>query len=194
LFVMNDFSRLLGRPVGRPVGRPARRLFPGLLTLAVAVALPLGPRPARADEATYEIRKTSAPVTAGATSTVSVTVVGKNGWHVNDEAPITATVKADPGVALPKAKLTRADLAESTKQSARFDIPFSAAEAGPKTITAQTRFVMCQEQACKPASETIAFNVEVQAPAAPGAAASRAKHDGKAAVTGKKTAPRTATP
>jgi hypothetical protein len=185
---MNDSSRL-----DCPL---ARRLLPGLLTLAVAVALPLGPRTARADDATYEIRKFSAPATAGAPSTVSVTVVGKNGWHVNDEAPITATVKADPGIALPKAKLTRADLAESTKQSARFDIPFSAAEAGPKTITAQTRFVMCQEQACKPASETIAFNVEVQPTAAPGtpSAPSRAKHDGKAAVTGKKTAPHTATP
>jgi hypothetical protein len=173
-----------------------RRLVPGLLTLAAAAALPLGPGTARADEATYEIRKASAPATAGAASTVSVTVVGKNGWHVNDEAPITATVKAAPGVALPKPKLTRADLAESTKQSARFDIPFSATEAGPTTITAQTRFVMCQEQACKPASETVAFNVEVQSPAVPGAASagSRVKQDGKAIVTGKKTRPHTATP
>jgi hypothetical protein len=148
---------------------------------------------ARADEATYEIRKTAAPATAGAASTVSVTVVGKNGWHVNDEAPITATVKADPGVELPKPKLTRADLAESTKQSARFDIPFSAAEAGKKTITAQTRFVMCQEQACKPASETVAFNVDVQAAAAPPPpTAVKAKHDGKS--PGKKASPKSATP
>lgn len=189
--MMNDSSRF---PCRLP--RRLARLLPGLLALVVAVALPLAPKAVRADEATYEIRKASAPATVGAASTVSVTVVGKNGWHVNDEAPITATVKADPGVALPKPKLTRADLTESTKQSARFDIPFSAAEAGPKTITAQTRFVMCQEQACKPASETIAFNVEVQMPSVPGSAAagSRVKHEGKAAVTGKKTPARTATP
>ncbi|HEY4187175.1 MAG TPA: hypothetical protein VGP07_19015 [Polyangia bacterium] len=134
----------------------------------------LAQRPASADEVTYEIRKTTAPATAGVASNVSVTVVGKNGWHVNGEAPITASVKADPGVELPKPKLTRADLAESTAQSARFDIPFSVADAGKKTITAQTRFVMCQEQACKPASETIAFEVDVQAPGAKPARSAKA--------------------
>ena len=72
--------------------------------------------------------------------------------------------------------------------------PFSAAEAGPKTITAQTRFVMCQEQACKPASETIAFNIEVQPPGSPPTAGSKAKHDGKPAAPGKKAPPKTATP
>jgi len=131
----------------------------------------------RADEATYEVKKTVTPATAGVASKVSVTLVGKNGWHVNDEAPITAAVKADPGVTLTKDKLTRADLAESTKQSARFDIAFSAAEPGKKTITAQTRFVMCQEQACKPASETVAFEIDVQAPGAKkDAPAAKGKH------------------
>jgi len=149
---------------------PHHRLLAFALASALAV---LAGGVARAEEPTYEIRKTSAPAVVGKPATVSVTVVGKNGWHVNEEAPITATVKADPGVTLPKPKLVRADLAESKKESARFDIPFSAAEAGAKTITAQTRFVMCQEQACKPASETVAFNVDVQTPEA--AAASEGK-------------------
>jgi len=172
--------------------RPPRLVLTLAAIFAAAASVALGSGAARADEATYEIRKTSAPATAGAASTVSVTVVGKNGWHVNDEAPITATVKADPGVTLPKPKLTRADLAESTKQTARFDIPFSATDAGAKTITAQTRFVMCQEQACKPASETVAFNVDVQAPGAAVPAAGAAKHGDKG--SGKKSATKTKTP
>jgi hypothetical protein len=151
--------------------------------LALATVLAVAPR-ARADEATYEIKKTVTPATAGVASKVSVSVVGKNGWHVNEEAPITAAVKADAGVTLMKDKLTRADLAESTKQSARFDIPFSAAEPGKKTITAQTRFVMCQEQACKPASETVAFEVDVQAPGAQkDAPAGKGKHPAKKSAT-----------
>ena len=157
-----------------------RTLIPAGLALTALLGLRAG---ARAEEATYEIRKTAAPATAGVASNVSVTVVGKNGWHVNEEAPITAAVKADPGVELPKPKLTRADLAESTKQSARFDIPFSAAEPGKKTITAQTRFVMCQEQACKPATETVAVEVDVQA-----------KKDAPAAKAGKHGAKKTASP
>ena len=114
------------------------------------VALATGARPAGASDASYEIRKDVPRATVGVASSASVTVLGANGWHVNEQAPITMTVKADPGVSLPKPRLTRADLAESSKQSARFEIPFSAAAAGKKTITADARFVMCQEQACKP--------------------------------------------
>lgn len=161
---------------------PLRRtLFPAGLVLGAL----LGTAPAaRADEATYELKKTVSPATVGVESKVSVTLVGKNGWHVNEEAPITAAVKADAGVKLTKDKLTRADLAESTKQSARFDIPFSATEPGKKTITAQTRFVMCQEQACKPASETVAFEVDVQPPGAKkDAPAPKGKHPAKKSAT-----------
>ena len=48
------------------------------------------------------------------------------------------------GVTVQKAKLTRADLASSSLESARFDIPVSATEAGKKTINAEARFVLCQ--------------------------------------------------
>jgi len=158
-----------------------RILVPAGLALGAVLTVGAG---ARADDATYEIKKTVSPTTAGVESKVSVTLVGKNGWHVNEEAPITAAVKADAGVALTKDKLTRADLAESTKQSARFDIPFSVAEPGKKTITAQTRFVMCQEQACKPASETVAFEVDVQPPGAKkDAPAAKGKHAAKKSAT-----------
>lgn len=158
-------------------------LHRNLIPAGLAFAALLGAAPgARADEATYEIKKTVTPATAGVASKVSVTLVGKNGWHVNEEAPITAAVKADAGVTLTKDKLTRADLAESTKQTARFDIPFSVAEPGKKTITAQTRFVMCQEQACKPASETVAFEVDVQPAGAKEAPAAKGKHAKKSAT------------
>jgi hypothetical protein len=118
---------------------------------------------AHAGDKTYEIQKSAPAATVGAPSKASVTVQGKNGWHVNEEAPITISLKADEGVSLPKAKLVRADLAQSSKESARFDIPFSASTAGKKTITAEARFVMCQEQACKPEKETVALEIDVAA-------------------------------
>lgn len=166
--------------------------------LALAATVVIG-GPALADEVTYEIQKSAAPATVGAPGTVSVTVVGKNGWHLNGEAPITAAVTADSSVALPKPKLTRADLAQSTKESARFDIPFSSSEPGKKAITAQTRFVMCQEQACKPASEKVAFEVEVApvaaaAPAAPKGKGAAAKPAAKSAAKPSKAAAKPATP
>lgn len=139
-----------------------------LLSLA-GLALPVAR--AHADGATHEIRKTEPKVTAGGQASAGLTIAGKNGWHVNAEAPITLSlVSGDPALTLAKAKLSRADLAESTQQTARFDIPVSCAAgtvAGTKTITAEAKFVMCQESACKPVKETLALNLEVTPAAAP---------------------------
>lgn len=156
---------------------------------ALAVFLTLGAGAVRAADKTYEIQKTAPAATVGAPAKASVTVQGKNGWHVNEEAPITVSLKADEGIALTKEKLARADLAQSTKESARFDIPYSASVAGKKTITAEARFVMCQEQACKPEKETVALEIEVAAPAPAGKSTTPGKSKSKA-----KSAPKSATP
>jgi hypothetical protein len=168
----------------------ARLLFLTLaLGLAAAATMATAARSARAGERTYEIQKAAPAATVGAPSKASVTVQGKNGWHVNEEAPITISLKADEGITLPKAKLARADLAQSSKESARFDIPFSASAAGKKTITAEARFVMCQEQACKPEKETVALEIEVAAAGAPAASAKDKAAKAKGAAK-----PKSATP
>lgn len=145
---------------------PARRTVSWAAVAIGAATLGAGAGAARAADVTYEIQKSAPPATVGAPAKASITVQGKNGWHVNEEAPITITLKSDEGIALPKAKMVRADLAQSTKESARFDIPYSASSTGKKTITAEARFVMCQAQACKPAKETVALEIQV-ADAAP---------------------------
>ena len=142
-----------------------------LLSLALAgLTLPVSLSRAHADGATHEIRKTDAKVAAGGQASAGLTIAGKNGWHVNAEAPITVSlVSGDSALTVAKAKLSRADLAESSLERARFDIPVSAAAgtaAGTKTINAEAKFVMCQESACKPVKETLALNVEIT-PAAP---------------------------
>lgn len=133
---------------------------------ALALALPLaaGATAARGAESLYEIIKVEPKVVVGATGTASLTIKVKGGWHVNDEAPISLALAAPAGLTVTKAKLTRADLAASSKQSARFDIPVSATEAGKKTIGAEARFVLCQEQACKPVKETVTLAIEVTPP------------------------------
>ena len=137
------------------------------LTLSfVPMALVAGTTAARAAESLYEITKVEPKVVVGATGTASLTIKVKGGWHVNDEAPISVALTAPAGVTVKKSKLTRADLAASSKESARFDIPVSATEAGNKTIDAETHFVLCQEQACKPVKETVTLAIEVTPPAA----------------------------
>ena len=136
-----------------------RRLLP-LLVLAASAPL-FASAAAGAGDGLYEIKKTEPKVAVGATGTASVTITTKGGWHVNAEAPISIAVTTPAGVSVPKPKLTRADLAASSETSARFDIVLSAIEAGKKTINAEARFVLCQEQACKPVKETVALLVEV---------------------------------
>ena len=114
-----------------------------------------------AGDALYEIKKTEPKVAVGGTATASLTITAKAGWHVNAEAPITVALTPPAGVTLTKVKLTCADLAHSSADAARFDIPISATEAGKKTINAEARFVLCQEQACKPVKETLALAVDV---------------------------------
>jgi hypothetical protein len=122
---------------------------------------------ARAADSLYEITKVEPKVAVGGTGTASLTIKVKGGgWHVNDEAPISVALTAAPGVTVKKSKLSREDLAASTKESARFDIPVSATEAGKKSISAEAHFVLCQEQACKPVKETVTLAIEVTPPAA----------------------------
>jgi len=115
---------------------------------------------------TFEIRKTDATGAVGAKSLASLTIHGKNGWHVNDEAPITIKLVAPPGVALAKPKLTKADAVEKTKDLARFDVALTAAEAGRKTVTAETSFVMCQETTCKPEKAKVELAIDATTAAA----------------------------
>jgi hypothetical protein len=137
--------------------RPTAPLF-----LSLVLASGLAPS-AIAAESLYEIAKTEPKVAVGATATATLTIKAKGGWHMNAEAPITVALTAPAGVTLQKAKLTRADLAASSVDSARFDIPVAAKETGKQTIAAEARFVICQDQACKPVKETLAFAVEVTA-------------------------------
>lgn len=161
---------------------PARhpRLRLRLLLASALGVTALGAGPASAGDKTYEIQKSAATATVGAPAKASLTLHGRNGWHVNEEAPITVTLKADEGITLPKAKLVRADLVQSTKDAATFDIPFSASASGKKTITAEARFVMCQEQACKPERETVSLDVQVAAAGEPASPGAKDKAPGKA--------------
>jgi hypothetical protein len=141
------------------------RRFVAVAALSLT-ALSIGARASAAD-ALYEIKKTEPKVAVGATATASLTITAKAPWHVNAEAPITVALTPPAGVTVQKAKLTRADLAQSTQETARFDIPVSATEVGKKTINAEARFVLCQAEACKPVKETLALAVDVAPAAAP---------------------------
>jgi hypothetical protein len=116
---------------------------------------------AEKDAELFEVKSSDSKATVGVKGTTSLTIAGKNGWHVNEEAPVSLTLTPETGIAVDKAKLTKADLAEHSKEMARFDVAFTASKPGRQIINAQASFVICQATACKPIRQTLALAVQV---------------------------------
>jgi DsbC/DsbD-like thiol-disulfide interchange protein len=132
--------------------------------LVLALSAPCLAGSARAEEVTHQVVAPEARAAAGEKAKATVTITGKNGWHVNEEAPISVKLAPSAGVTVDKPKLSKGDLAVRTKDEARFDVGFLAVEPGRKTIAAEASFVMCQASACKPVKEKVTLAVEVAAP------------------------------
>lgn len=146
------------------------RVVRAALLVVLAAAAPAGL--ARAEETHDLQRPAQLRVQVGKPGTLSIAVQGKNGWHVNDEAPITLKLSIPDGVAVDKDRLARADLAESSAERARFDVQVTPSRAGEATVTAEARFVMCQASACKPVKESLTLAIVASdAPPAPARAA-----------------------
>ena len=123
---------------------------------------------ALAADGTFEIKKTDATAAVGAKATASVTVTAKQGWHLNQEAPLTLKLVPPAGVAVDKPKLGRADLAASSETAARFDVGLTLSAPGKKAIEAEAGFVLCQKEACRPVKEKLTISAEATvAPATP---------------------------
>jgi hypothetical protein len=137
------------------------------LTLALCLTTVGGARLAQAEEALHEVSTSPTKAAVGTPGKARVTLHAKNGWKMNAEAPMSLKVSPPPGVTVDKPKLGRKDLAESHKDSAAFDVAFTASEPGHKAIDGEASFVICQEAACKQVKEKVTMNVEVAAAPAP---------------------------
>ena len=132
-------------------------------TLGLLIAVTSARGAAWAGGTNYDVKQDETKATVGVKGKTNVTIAAKPGWHVNEEAPLTMKLSPDPGIAVDKAKLTRADLAQQSKDRARFEVAFVATEPGRKTINAEASFVMCQATTCMPVKEKIALAVDVAA-------------------------------
>lgn len=99
---------------------------------------------------------------SGQLAQFGIHLAGREGWHVNQEFPISIELTAPSGVTLAKSSLERADAAEFGDESARFDVPFTPNEAGEHAVQAEVFFAMCTDSNCVPEQRTLALNVAVQ--------------------------------
>jgi|GEM_PF-2050129 len=114
-------------------------------------------------EARYDLRvEPPADAVAGREGTVKVTVVPKAPWHMNLDFPTSLALSPPDGVTLAKAELKKADARKLDENSAEFDVKFTPAAAGDKEFTGKFKFAVCQDEACSPVTEEVAFKVAVK--------------------------------
>ena len=115
-----------------------------------------------AEDPTYELRATAAgPYTAGSEANFQIQLTPRGDYHVNQDFPMEIALSGPDGVTLPASALVNGDAAEFTEETARFDVPFTAAAAGEHTVTAEVDFAVCTPQACFPEHRTLALAVAV---------------------------------
>lgn len=98
----------------------------------------------------------------GQEGTVMVKVVPKAPWHMNLDFPTTLAVKAPDGVRVAKEEQNKADALKLDDKSAEFAVKFTPSAAGEQAFTGKFKFAVCQDEACSPVTEELAFRVAVK--------------------------------
>lgn len=98
----------------------------------------------------------------GQENTVLVTVVPKGPWHMNLDFPTSLAVSGPGDVKLSKGDQNKADAIKLDEKSAEFGVKFTTDAAGDKAFTGKFKFAVCQDEACSPVTEELAFRVAVK--------------------------------
>lgn len=129
-----------------------------------APAAPEAPAGPTATGESFELTTTTneAAYPSGQLAQFGIQLVGRDGWHVNQEFPISVELRAPTGVTFAKSTLERGDAAEFGDESARFDVPFTPTAAGQHAVEAEVFFAMCTDSNCVPEQRTLALNLAVE--------------------------------
>jgi hypothetical protein len=139
-------------------------------TLALALALLLAPLASRADAAADAAARSYRIDTEGTTRTVKTGAAGKlvlsivpvAGTHVHPQAPLKIALSATPGLTLSKDRLGHKDAVDPKAEGPRFEVPFTAAQAGAQEARAKVDFFICSDQWCVKQTRDVAVPVKVE--------------------------------
>lgn len=110
---------------------------------------------------TLEI-KVPAAAAAGKPAEVRVTLVPKNGRHLNHEFPTKLIIDPPAGVTVAKPTLKKADAETFNDDLAAFKVSFTSTDAGEKAFSGKFKFAVCTDTTCDPMTEQLAFKVTVK--------------------------------
>lgn len=136
---------------------------PGSATPTSGPAVPAAPAGPRVEQDSFvlEAVANAAGYTAGQASTVTIRLLPRGGWHVNQDFPVQVDLHAPAELGLAKAQLLRADAAAFDEQQFRFDAALTPVAAGPRTLGATVNFAICTDENCLPQRVELALPLEV---------------------------------
>lgn len=103
-----------------------------------------------------------ADAAVGKEGVVTIAAVPQGPWHINLDFPTKLALAAPDGVTLAKTELAKGDAAKLDDKSAEFAVKFTPSSAGEKAFTGEFKFAVCQDEACSPVTEKVAFKVAVK--------------------------------
>jgi hypothetical protein len=123
----------------------------------------------------YELRTegTSAAVRSGEQGRFVLTIRTRPEAHVSDEAPLKLELKGQK-VEVAKARLSLADSVGKKAEGQaytepRFEVPFTASEAGTGAVDAKLTFFICTDTLCARQQRTLSVPVQVEGAGSAGA-------------------------
>ena len=97
----------------------------------------------------------------GAESVVTINLLPKTGWKINQEYPTKLKVTVPKGVAIAKDTLAAADAGTFSEKTAVFEVKLNPSSTGPQAITAEFRFAVCTDATCDPKKADLAWKLDV---------------------------------
>ncbi len=117
----------------------------------------------RATMAAYVLKVEAPPAKKGQKAVAKVKITPGAGFHMNKEYPTSLVLSAVPaGVTVDKMKQTMKDAAKWEEAGGEFDIAYTAAEAGKKTVAGEIKFAVCSANTCDPKRSNISFDIDVK--------------------------------
>lgn len=131
-----------------------------IFAAGVAVAQQQGER---ATMASYVLKVEAPPAKKGQKAVAKVRITPAAGYHMNKEYPTSLVLSAVPsGVTVDKMKWTMKDAAKWEEAEGEFDIAYTAADAGKKTVSGEIKFAVCSATTCDPKKSNVSFEIDVK--------------------------------
>lgn len=116
-----------------------------------------------AETETYIVKAdVPAETASGAETTVTINLLPKTGWKINQEFPTKLKVKAPEGVAVNADTQSAKEAEKFTEKQALFKVSCSPEGAGAKEFAADFRFAVCTDATCDPKKAELAWTLNVK--------------------------------